>query len=215
MVIDFKEVLDLGPNKLFCYETMLSSQFTISQFLLGDLSEQVTLCLSYPQPPHAHLYEKWLTPNLQFNAEANEIIFPKKWLTKKLAMSSQPTHELAVSRLNQISNNATYSLYETVQNLISQNLSKGITLEQVAGELNMSSRTLIRKLSQQQASFKGLLLEARQKKARYLLSSTGLFLEEISDLLGYKDPANFTRAFNQWQGMTPSEFRHQQFKQQT
>jgi AraC-like DNA-binding protein len=30
----------------------------------------------------------------------------------------------------------------------------------------------------------------------------------VAELLGYQDPANFTRAFRQWTGQTPSQYRN-------
>ncbi len=201
------EVINLGPIRQFCIETTLSSQFAITQYLLGELSDEVAIRLSYDEPEHSELYRNWLTPHIQFNAETNAIVFPKKWLDLPLAMESTSTRELAIGRLHQPFDDAEVAVIERVRNLISEHLANGITLEEISSLLNMSSRTLIRKLSEQQTTFKALLLDIRQNKVRYLLSQTRLSLEDISDLLGYKDPANFTRAFKKWMGMTPSEYR--------
>ena len=34
-----------------------------------------------------------------------------------------------------------------------------------------------------------------------------LEVQRVAGLLGYQDPANFTRAFRQWTGQTPSQYR--------
>jgi len=206
------EVIDLGPIREFCIETTLSSQFAIAKFLLGKPLEDVAIRIAYEEPECSELYQKWLTPNICFNAEATEFIFPKEWLGLPLAMSSPATRDLSIARLKQEEGALGEGVTETVRHLISERLANGVTLDEVAGRLNMSSRTLIRKLSEQKTTFTALLLEIRQNKARYLLGQTNLPLEQIADLLGYKDPANFTRAFKKWMEMAPSEYRVKNLK---
>jgi AraC-like DNA-binding protein len=48
---------------------------------------------------------------------------------------------------------------------------------------------------------------ARQRDAQQLLRQTQAEVQWIAQYLGYHNPANFTRAFKQWTGQTPSEFR--------
>ena len=50
--------------------------------------------------------------------------------------------------------------------------------------------------------------EQRIARARELLHSTALSVEEIAALLGYDAPTSFFRAFKRVTGITPGEFRH-------
>ncbi|MFU0842467.1 MAG: AraC family transcriptional regulator [Burkholderia sp.] len=54
--------------------------------------------------------------------------------------------------------------------------------------------------------FSDILLEKRMEKARLLLSSTDLSVEKIADMLGYRNPSNFYKAFRSSQGMAPRAF---------
>ncbi|KZZ22248.1 hypothetical protein A3754_20525 [Alcanivorax sp. HI0083] len=54
-----------------------------------------------------------------------------------------------------------------------------------------------------------MLEEARYRDSRHLLASSDMEIQRISELLGFADPANFTRAFKGWMGMTPSQWRSQ------
>lgn len=81
------------------------------------------------------------------------------------------------------------------------------TLEAVAERLAMSTRTLRRRLQGQGLGFMGLLQAARRRDALSLLARPALEVAQIAQLLGYADPANFTRAFRQWTGFTPSAWR--------
>ena len=81
------------------------------------------------------------------------------------------------------------------------------SLEAVAERLNMSTRTLRRRLQDQGLGFMDLLHAARRRDALSLLERPALEVAQIAQMLGYADPANFTRAFRQWTGLAPSAWR--------
>ena len=85
-------------------------------------------------------------------------------------------------------------------------------IETVAGKMHMSSRTLRRHLDKQGTSYQDLLNEIRLNLARDYLLATALRLDQISQLLGYTEPANFTHAFKRWTGVSPRTYRMQHFK---
>lgn len=51
--------------------------------------------------------------------------------------------------------------------------------------------------------------EARLRKAQELLADSKLSVQDIADLVGYRSACNFTTAFRERQGMTPSQYRQQ------
>jgi AraC-like DNA-binding protein len=77
----------------------------------------------------------------------------------------------------------------------------------VAKELRLSSRTLQRRLAEYGATFQQLLQEARQELARHYLLHSSLELNETAYLLGYEDAHSFFRAFHEWEGTPPGEWR--------
>ncbi len=77
----------------------------------------------------------------------------------------------------------------------------------VADSLHMSLRTLQRKLREEGTSYKELLEETRRELANQYLRQACLSVSEVTYLLGFSEPSNFTRAFKRWTGRTPSEFR--------
>jgi len=78
---------------------------------------------------------------------------------------------------------------------------------QVAQTLHMSLRNLQRRLQREGNSFKQLLEETRRELAAQYISQTHRPIGEITYLLGFSEPSNFTRAFRRWTGRTPLEFR--------
>jgi AraC-like DNA-binding protein len=77
----------------------------------------------------------------------------------------------------------------------------------VAATLNMSERTLFRRLSEQGLSFKRVLLELRVKLAREYLADARLSQSEIALLLGYSEQSAFHRAFKREVGLTPRQYQ--------
>jgi AraC-like DNA-binding protein len=77
----------------------------------------------------------------------------------------------------------------------------------VARELGMSDRTLQRRIIDDGATFRQLLLEVRQELAHEYLNRPELDVTEVAYLLGYEDSNSFYRAFRTWEGTTPSHLR--------
>jgi len=84
-------------------------------------------------------------------------------------------------------------------------------VEHLASALNMSLRSLQRKLQEEGTSYNTLLDETRRELAACYIDDRQLSISEISYLLGFSEPANFTRAFRRWTGKAPSSFREQRY----
>jgi AraC-like DNA-binding protein len=80
-------------------------------------------------------------------------------------------------------------------------------IDDVAKELGLSARTLQRRLAEDGTTFQELLQEARRELARHYLLHSALELNETAYLLGYEDAHSFFRAFQQWEGRSPGEWR--------
>src|ERR1700730_13910830 len=95
-----------------------------------------------------------------------------------------------------------------VRELVIDRLAKGtLHFDNVARELNMSSKTLERRLAARGTTFSSLLDDIRSGLAKRYLSDTDLRLEQITYLTGYSEPAALVRAFRRWTRTTPMQFR--------
>ncbi len=100
--------------------------------------------------------------------------------------------------------NLSYQVRELVANLLTTGEP---TIDIVARELNMSSRTLERRLSALGLSYRRVLDDIRRQLAERYLADERLGLAQITYLLGYSEPTAFNRAFRRWTGATPTQFR--------
>lgn len=80
--------------------------------------------------------------------------------------------------------------------------------EQIADLLGTSVATLRRKLQQRDFTFRRLKGEVLDSSAKQLLSQ-GHTLTDVADKLGFADFRSFTRAFKQWNGLTPAAYLRQ------
>ena len=83
------------------------------------------------------------------------------------------------------------------------------SLQVTARLLNLTPRTLHRRLVEEGTSYRDILDTVRQQMALDLLRDGQMSLQEAAFMLGYGDLANFRRAFKRWTGSPPSDYRRQ------
>jgi AraC-like DNA-binding protein len=94
--------------------------------------------------------------------------------------------------------------YQTLLLLVGE---ERCTLQELARHFSMHQRTLNRRLKDSGTSFRELHNQARHQTARQLLSDTHSSIENIATLLGYSGATAFNRAFTQWEGTPPAQWR--------
>jgi AraC-like DNA-binding protein len=77
----------------------------------------------------------------------------------------------------------------------------------IARALNLSVRSLQRRLGDEHTTFKQLLDDTRRELALQYIRDPSVTITEMTYLLGYAEPANFSRAFKRWTGSSPSAVR--------
>lgn len=79
----------------------------------------------------------------------------------------------------------------------------------VAAKLDMTARTLQRRLQQCDTSYQQILDDLRKDMALELLQDTTEPVQDIAYKLGFTEARSFHRSFKNWTGKTPSEFRQE------
>lgn len=80
-------------------------------------------------------------------------------------------------------------------------------IDEVARELNMSTRTLRRRLTDGGTSYRALLDEVREALAEEMLVTTPMSVSDIAISLGYAEASTFIYAFKRWTGTTPAAYQ--------
>ncbi len=79
--------------------------------------------------------------------------------------------------------------------------------DHIASRLQLSTRTLSRRLKACGTSHQTLLDQLRHELATRYLRNTDMDVSEVAFVLGFSDASALNRAFKRWAGMTPTEYR--------
>jgi AraC-like DNA-binding protein len=80
-------------------------------------------------------------------------------------------------------------------------------VERIAARLGISRQTLFRRLREEKTSFEHVLDDLRHKLAVHYLTGRKVSVTETAYLVGFSDPAAFSRAFKRWTGKSPRAMR--------
>ncbi|ARU54312.1 AraC family transcriptional regulator [Oleiphilus messinensis] len=120
------------------------------------------------------------------------------------------THQMA---LHYLESQFTYELprlSEQVTHLIRRLLPTGhCRIDTIADQLCFQTRTLQRRLSQEQLHFQTMVDRERKELAARYLADSALPLTQVAGLLGYAEQSAFIRACRRWFGQTPNQYRRQ------
>lgn len=78
----------------------------------------------------------------------------------------------------------------------------------IARSLNVSERTLARKLQLEDTTFKQLIDNHLMTLSLPYVMSGKHSIEDISAIIGYRTPDSFIKAFYRWTGDSPTKFRN-------
>jgi AraC-like DNA-binding protein len=156
------------------------------------------------------LFEAHFGCQLVFGASQNRLVFERADLD--LPFITHNADVLAIVAPQLEAELAEQLARRTFRDQVKANLKKTLAgqrpqLRAVARQLGLSTRTLQRRLGEEQVTFQQLTAEARRELARHYLQHSALELSEVAYLLGFEDANSFFRAFQQWEATTPGEWR--------
>ena len=163
----------------------------------------------FTEPPHADAYAHMFPAPVQFDALAAAIRFDARYLALPLRRD-----EKALAQMLQRALSITVLQYRRDRLLVPQvrqalaaHPERAHSAEALASLLNVSARTLHRQLKDEGASLQQLKDEVRLEKAKELLWRTARPVKQVAATVGYRNEKSFARAFRQWVGVSPGEFR--------
>jgi len=155
-------------------------------------------------------YSEYFGCNVTFGSPKSRITVYEKTLQKKSKSPNKVLHQYASEKILQELNeqNSTPRFSEEVTRTLSINIDKGIVLNlsQLACHLNMTSRTLSRKLAKDNIQFQTLLNEVRFNKAKKILNHKNVAIKSLALSLGFSNSESFSKAFKAYTGYTPSRW---------
>ena len=167
------------------------------------------LHVTYGPPTDATTSPAAFGCNVLFGQSENRLLFDAAWLDA----TPQLGNKITFSSLGQLCDELIEELQlhvgfaGKVREILLVNLAQPTSFNAVAKCLKMSTRTLRRRLLEENTSYRDLIDELRMNVAIKYLRDTEFKIEDIADFLGFSGAANFRHAFHRWTERTPQEFR--------
>ncbi|MEW6461257.1 AraC family transcriptional regulator [Ectopseudomonas khazarica] len=163
----------------------------------------------HPQPDDLAPYDDVFDCPLHFACDDYAIVLPRDLCQLPLIQANPPLQQLLRQHAEALlARLPSASLSARVIGLLGEQLAHGEPdRAELARALALSERTLQRRLADEGCSYQQLLADTRRQLAEQHLRDGRLPATEIAWLLGYSEPSVFFRAFRQWTGLTPGEYR--------
>jgi AraC-like DNA-binding protein len=193
----------------FVVEEFFASGVTVVRQLVGDGFHPSLLEVTYPEPAYSARYKEIFRCPVHFGGARNCARIEHSDLSLPIRTQSP---ELAAQRLLYLELEAANralppSPTVAVEQLLLRASHSKLSIDEVAGALQVSVRTLRRRLREDGSSFRALCNRIRADTAQRLLREQGMTVRAVARRLGFSDERTFRRAFKRWLGQVPGKIR--------
>lgn len=191
-------------------DLFMASTFKLGRMLTGrdELPLEIQLCRSGTEAMHKE-FEAYFGCPVHFEAKENSLLIPHEWMRQPLPMANaelaRQNDRVVMDYLRRFDG---ARLTEKVRAEMISRLSAGEPpRSEIAVALNLTEKTLQRRLKDEDSSYQQILEETRCELAQQYLREPKISVCEVTFRLGFSDQSSFTRAFKRWTGVSPGEFR--------
>jgi len=200
--------LKLAPSQV-SLDAALAMLLVLCRAAYGPAFCPLRVTVQRPQPDCAERFRELFGAPVEFAQAANAM-----WLDPATVSEPLITANPELVRINdQIVTDYLAHLDRSdvtmqVRSRLIERLPSGhVSESEIASSINLSRRSLQRKLKEQGVSFAQLLEDSRRELALNYVRDSQHSFNEIAYLLGFAEPGNFSRAFKRWYGQSPSHYR--------
>ena len=195
--------------KEFCEVTLLRNLLGFSAWIIDSRIALHQVDFSFPAPAHVGAYAVLFPCPVRFNAPATRLCFDASYLSLPVrrdesALGSMLQRALPLTIRHYRRDRR---LVQQVQQILRTPSAAPLTAEQVAGQLNISSRSLFRMLREVGENWQDLKHHAAMARAHHALMSSTLPIKRVAEVSGFQNEKSFIRAFKVWAGVTPAAYR--------
>jgi AraC-like DNA-binding protein len=190
-------------------ESSFARMMTSGRRLGGAFCKEVHV--THPAPSYADEYARVLGVPVVFSSRRNAVLLTgDEWMSTPTLSPSPYLFAVLKERAEALLEtlDASASLRGRVEALISPSLHQGAAgMAEAAAKLGMSRATLARRLKREGTTYETVLQALRRRLAEEYLGKRRLSVAETSYLLGFSEPAAFSRAYRRWTGVSPRTAR--------
>lgn len=196
-------------GRVFAFEWLLRLLHGLFSWLVGRSIVLDSVAFPYPRPDHAEDYALIYTAHSTFDADRLTAVFAANLLDLPIRRDEAALQSFLDGAPGKLT-----TLYRRdreivlrVRNALRDALPTSSSLAEVARTLNLSPRTLHRRLEAEGSSFQAIKDALRRDLAINRLAKTRQTLAAVAAELGFTDSAAFYRAFVRWTGIAPAHYR--------
>lgn len=209
LVSSHPAISPLGPRH-HVVTSMMSHWIAWGRQLTGVDFPVVDAHVSGPVPADTSPWMRFFQGRVTFGTQddiylidAEVLDLPLRESAPELSEEFEHLAELLLTRLD-----GSPSFHDRVERALNEELLAGsATAEHVARRLATTPRTMHRRLAEEGLTYRDLKEQLLRARAETLLRGSDATLQEVSFLLGFAEPPNFSRAFRRWTGMAPGAWR--------
>lgn len=209
------------PARVFAFEWLLRLLHALSCWLAGRSIMLDSVIFPYRRPGHADDYALIFTEDSRFmptvpggmgtlvasfNANLLDLPLRRDEAALSTFLDGAPGKITMLYRRDR-------EMVIRVRDLLRNTLPAPLSLDDIADRLHMSPRTLHRRLEDEGSSFRGIKDALRRDMALARLTKTRDSVARVATELGYADTSAFYRAFVEWTGMSPVQYRKRLLQQ--
>lgn len=204
----------LNGNRVLIHELMLKLFHGIASWLIARKIPPAMMECAYAQPPHSADYLYFYPGKVAFDCPQTVFYFDRALLEEPIRQTKRhlgeflkraPADWFYVSFEDRL---FSHRVREYLMNeYLAPQQSATANVKEVSEALNMSVRTLSRRLTVEGTHFQAVKDELRRDMAVEALTRSDEPLVSIAEGLGFEDQACFSRAFRAWTGNSPAAYR--------
>jgi AraC-like DNA-binding protein len=167
----------------------------------------------YAAPTYVNEYTRVFDRTERFNQPFTGIVFDQALMDAVSPYKDEDVHNalkvIAERRILRLTQREPFAV-RVRDYIVQQGSTHRMEMESVARALDMSARSLRRRLVAEGTSYHAVMNDALAIVAKQLLRNKQLTIQETAYEMGFAETSTFHRAFKRWTGMTPNTFREQQ-----
>ena len=199
----------LGRLREFCLVTLLRYLHGFACWAVDSRIALARVDFPFAAPRHASVYPLLFPGPARFGADAAGFRFDAQYLALPLVRDEVATRAMLQRALplTVLQYRRDRLLVQQVRQALATHPAQTRSADALAALLHMSPRTLHRHLHEEGASLQALKDEVRCERAKTLLYRSARPVKQVAMATGFRNEKSFIRAFHQWTGMSPGEFR--------
>ena len=206
---------DSNPSHSSADASMIYMMLNFYRWLVDAQLPVHAILLSHPMPKIRARYPTMFHEEILFNASCNGFEIDKKAMELPVAQTEDSLKEFLRSAPYPLIQPYTPSQRKNLVEAIRGHLIRSIgqpdaSLAGIAQQMNMTPRTIHRKLADKGTSFRELKEQVFRETALHYLDNPDLSIDAIATLMGFRESSAFYRSFRRWTGMPPGEYRKSQ-----